>query len=174
MTRASPQRPKLGTRSDPPLYHTGRIWAAESHHLCQQAEHMGWKPLWTCTTSIKVCLQPRLFIHFVWFGKGVAALGLLLFPIWHNALCLRHQRFAAWHWCASARLGSSNQTWRRRRRRYEGKGKREETEKMLCNEAPVPSESAEDHSTAENNGNGGLKLSGMKMHQIHYSFTFGR
>lgn len=66
----------------------------------------------------------------------------MLFPIWHDTPCLRYQRLVACHCCALACLGSSNQTWRRkrrrrRRRRNEGKGKRVETEKMLCNKAPL-------------------------------------
>lgn len=58
---------------------------------------------------MKVCLQPRLFIHFVWF-RMMFLPWITVFPIWqerwHYALCLRYQRFAASRCLVLARLGS--------------------------------------------------------------------
>lgn len=58
---------------------------------------------------MKACLQPRLFIHFVWF-RMMFLPWITIFPIWrerwHDALCLRYQRFAASRCLVLARLGS--------------------------------------------------------------------
>lgn len=58
---------------------------------------------------MKACLQPRLFIHFVWF-RMMFLPWITVFPIWqerwHYALCLRYQRFAASRCLVLARLGS--------------------------------------------------------------------
>lgn len=86
---------------------------------------------------MKVCLQPRLFIHFVWF-RMMFLPWITVFPIWqehwHYALCLRYQRFAASRFLVSARLGSftkhemdkaSMMYCRKREQDREGDGQRE-------------------------------------------------
>ena len=86
---------------------------------------------------MKVCRQPRLFIHFVWFRMMLLP-WITVFPIWqerwHYALCLRYQRFAASRCLVLARLGSFTKHemdkatvmyWRERGKKGERERKRE-------------------------------------------------
>lgn len=98
---------------------------------------------------MKVCLQPRLFIHFVWF-RMMFLPWITVFPIWqerwHYALCLRYQRFAASRCLALVRLGSFTKhemdkatvmccrEWKREGERERGReGGRRERKMKRCN-----------------------------------------
>ena len=104
---------------------------------------------------MKVCLQPRLFIHFVWF-RMMFLPWITVFPIWqerwHYALCLRYQRFAASRCLVLARLGSFTKHemdkatvmyWRERKKkeggkeREGGKGGRWDWKMKRCNGVPL-------------------------------------
>lgn len=90
----------------------------------QQTNHSGCRsnnnPRRARAATLKVCLQPRLFIHFVWFGMMFLP-WITALPIWqdrwHSAPCLRYQRFCG---LSPPRAGSSGefyQTWNGRRGR---------------------------------------------------------
>lgn len=125
-TLASLQWVWLRTRSPLLLHHTVNAWATETKQFCQQTNHLGCSdnPRRTCTGCMKVCLQPRLFIHFVWF-RMMFLPWITVLPIWQKfwqrALCLRYQRFLRPLAClVFARLGVlANMKWK------EGKRERE-------------------------------------------------